>query len=266
MSDLAATQRRMHAALTSLDAGGPAAEAGALVHGSPRLSAQQRLELYRRTYHRRLTGCLRDTYPALRHALGDELFDDFALDYLAANPPRGHSLATLGAALPEHLERTRPDHDLPPHRRERWPDLLVDLATLERAFHEVYDGPGVERLTLPSAADVPCDDALTVQLAPCLRVLRARFAVDEYLLAVRRGERPSLPAAQARYVALHRRDWVVALTPLDAAGHALLTRLAAGEPLGAARAAAGCDADDAGERLRGWADRGLLLSLNARAT
>lgn len=266
-SALARTQRWMYAVMT--DGKAVASGAGEIVHGSARLSAEQRLELYRRTYHRRLTGCLRATYPALRHALGDELFDDFALDYLAARPPRGASLASLGAAFPDHLESTRPDRDMPPERREPWSDFLVDLARLERAFHAVYDGPGVEGAGVPCAADLPAATepwpAITVEPVPCLRLLRARHPVDDYLLAVRRGDSPSLPAPCERFVALSRRDWVVTLTALDPVEHALLERLVRGADVAAAVAAAQLEGVAAWRLLCAWADRGLFLALHVRS-
>ena len=260
MSDLAATQRAMHAALT-----GVAGAAATLVNGSPALPAERRLELYRRSYDRRLVGCLRETYPALRHALGDELFDDFARDYLTAHPPHGSSLADLGDAFPGHLAATQPDGG-----HERWPDFLVDLARLERAFCEVYDGPGVEGLVLPRAGDLQrrVDVGLdaTVELVPCLRLLRAGHPVDDYLVAVRRRERPPLPAPAERRIALSRRNWVVTLTRLDEAGHALLERLVAGDGLAAATAGAGLDGRAAWRRLGEWADRGLLVAIDSRTT
>jgi hypothetical protein len=176
--------------------------AAALVAGSAAFPAEQRLDVYRRGYRSRLVGCLRETYPGLRHALGDEAFEAFALDYLQAHPPSGYTLNALGARWPEHLESTRPEG-------ERWPDFLVDLACLERTFHEVYDGEGVEG---PAA------------------VLRTRYPVARYLAAVRRGDDPPLPAPQASYVAVSRRDWVVTLTEIDASEYeAVSRRLSASE-------------------------------------
>jgi hypothetical protein len=88
MSELRATQRWIQDVVTELGEDGPASAtarerppaAEAVVRGSAGFGPSERLALYNRTYRRRLTGCLRDGYPALRQALGDELFDDFALD------------------------------------------------------------------------------------------------------------------------------------------------------------------------------------------
>jgi hypothetical protein len=215
VADLAATQRRMLAAIAG------DGDAAAVVAGSAALCAQRRIEIYARGYRARLVGCLRDMYPGLRHALGAEVFEAFALDYLDAHPPSGYTLNALGARWPEHLEATRPQD-------ERWPAFVVDLARLELAFHEVYDGEGVEGEPPLRGEDLR-DGAL--RAAPCLRLLRARYPVSGYLGAVRRGEEPPLPAPRATYVAVTRRDFAVTLTELDAPDYAALERLTRGEPI-----------------------------------
>jgi hypothetical protein len=105
--------------------------AGDVVAGSATLSAAQRIEIYRRGYRARLVDCLRRTHPGLRHVLGDEVFDAFALDYLAAYPSRSYTLGRLGANWSAHLEATRPDPDSP--QRERWPDFQPARRRDERA-------------------------------------------------------------------------------------------------------------------------------------
>lgn len=194
-ADLEATQRWMLAAITGAAADGgegglarsgrPGAMAGEVVAGSARFPAERRLEIYARGYRSRLVGCLREMYPGLRHALGDEVFEAFALDYLEAHPPTSYTLNALGARWPEHLEATRPEG-------EQWPDFLVDLARVERTFHEVYDGEGEEGA-----------------------VLRTRYPLAGYLAAVRRGEDPPLPAPKTSTVAVERRGWVVTLSELE---------------------------------------------------
>jgi hypothetical protein len=100
VSDLATIQRWMQHAITDQDDAPPDAPAEAVVRGSGSLGASERVALDRVTYQRRLAGCLRDGYPGTRHALGDELFDDFALAFVRAQPSRSYTLASLGAAGP----------------------------------------------------------------------------------------------------------------------------------------------------------------------
>lgn len=280
MTGLAATQRWIQRVITDPEgveaglagadeAAAPALAAGVVVCGSARLSAPQRLDLYSRTYRRRLVGCLRESYPGMRHALGDELFDDFALDYLRTQPPRGYTLATLGAGWPGHLEATRPDRACPAHERERWPDFLVDLARLERIFCEVYDGPGTEGDAVASAHDLPAADdatswrAVTVTPVVCLSLLRASFPVAGYLAAVRRGDDPPMPAPATSFIAVSRRDYVVTITEIDVADHALLDALMDGRSVTAAADVVGVSLAHAARRLHDWADRGLIAAVHA---
>jgi len=276
MKGLGETQRWLQGVITDPDgveagvaraSGGPARlSAEAVVHGSARLGAAERLALYSRTYHRRLAGCLRDSYPGLCHALGNELFEDFALDYLRTQPSRSYTLASLGAGWPAHLEATRPDRELPAHERESWPDFLVDLACLERTFCEVFDGAGVEGETLVSADDVPVAGDLgfaTVTPVRCLRLVPARFPVSDYLVAVRRGEHPPLPAPRRCWLAVSRRDYVVTITELDATAAALLSQLTAGAPMSAAAASARVAPAQAWGLVRAWAGRGLVAAIAA---
>lgn len=266
--DLDATQRWMLAAITvgSITAVEPDDGPGDVIAGSTALSAAQRIDIYRRGYRARLVDCLRKTHPGLRHALGAEVFDAFALDYLAAHPSRSYALGRLGAQWPQHLEATRPDHDAP--QRERWPDFLVDLAQLESVFQDVYDGPGVEGQPIVGPDDVarePCAEA-TVRPVACLRLFHFRFPVAGYLGAVRNGDDPPLPAPAESFVVVNRRDWVVTLTELRPIEHAALAALADGERLADAARTAGAGLAEVWNLLRDWAGHGFLQAIDIPTT
>jgi hypothetical protein len=207
-------------------------EVDRVVAPSATLTPGERLDLYRQSYRIRLLESLRDMHPALRHLLGPELFDAFALDYLAARPPTSYTLFRLDEGFAAHLEATRPDRDSLATGREAWPDLLIDVVRFERAFLEVYDGPGVEGETLVSSRDVPGETlpppAVTVEPVPCLRLLRSRYPVGDYVRAVRRGEQPPLPDPRPTHLALVRRDYSVELLRLTAPSYAALEALLGG--------------------------------------
>jgi hypothetical protein len=242
-----------------------------VVTPSARLSGAERLAIYHRSYFGRLQGVLRETFPALVHLLGERLFDDFAFDYLDHHPPSSHTLGRLAQRLPEHLAATRPDGHLPAARREGWVDLLVELATVERDFLEVWDGPGVEGRPAPSgpalAALAPAAvGALRLRRAPCLRLYDLRFPVDRYLQAVRRGEEPPVPTAAPRRLALTRRRYRLGFVPLTAPQYGLLRRLDGEVSLDAALEGVagelGCRPRDltlpARDWLVSWADRAVF--------
>jgi hypothetical protein len=264
--DLRGIQTWMQATMIEPEARASDEELERVVRSTPGLPARARIELYRSGYRMRLVECMRATHPALRHALGDELFDAFAAEYVERNPSRSHTLLELGAQFADHLAATRPDGHLPAAERESWPDFVIDLARLERLFLEVYEGPGAEGERLAGGDDLPAAPdpgwlGARVEAVPCLRLFRSRFPVGPYLLAARRGERPELPPPGRTWIALCRRDYAVTLAELDAPGHQLLGALAAGADLRQAAAAARLGTGDAWARLREFAARGFFRSV-----
>ncbi len=256
----------MIAGLAGSAGGAPALDVERVIAPSPTQTAAERLDVYRRGYHLRLLECLRAMHPALRHALGDELFDDFAEDYLAARPSCSYTLARLDEGFAAHLSATRPDRDLPAAAREPWPDFLVDVVRFERAFLDVYDGEGVEGRPIASSADVPDGSgvhpsAVAVDPVPCLRTLHSRYPVGEYVMAVRRGERPGLPMPDPTDLALVRRDFVVELVCLDAASSTALAVLLDGVDSAGAAAATGTSEATVRGWITSWANRGLFAGI-----
>ena len=92
----------------------------------------------------RLLECLREEFPVLKHALTEEVFDTFAVGYLQHYPSRSYTLFDLGKNFPQYLADTSPSDDMEDGPLASWPDFLIDLATLEWTFNEVFDGPGAE--------------------------------------------------------------------------------------------------------------------------
>jgi hypothetical protein len=236
-----------------------------VVRSSPRLCATQRLDLYRRSYRLRLLEAMRASHPGLRHMLGHELFDEFALDYIGARPSRSYTLQRLGEGFADHLAATRPDLDGAP---EAWPSMMIDLARLERTFAEVYDARGSEGDELPAARDLPVQPdagwlAATVVPVSCLRLVRSSWPAAPYLSAVRRGEDPPLSAPAGSFVAVNRRDYVVTLTPLEAREHELLERLVThGARIETAASSAGIEPVEAWRLVRRWTDHAFFRSLS----
>ncbi|MEO0447546.1 MAG: DNA-binding domain-containing protein, partial [Verrucomicrobiota bacterium] len=107
--------------------------------GNGTLKPAERVGIYTRAYQGRLIECMESEFPALRFALGRDLFVRFASEYLVARPSETYTLTALGKGFPEYLRETRP-HD----EEELWPEFIIELATLERFFSEVYHGEGTE--------------------------------------------------------------------------------------------------------------------------
>src|SRR5262249_29150212 len=114
--------------------------AESVVTRSRALSGLERLAIYGRSYYARLLECLRESYPVLAHALGEEAFDAFAIAYLQKYRARSDRPNDLGANFRRYLRESGPAEE----QHESWSDFIIDLATLEWTYNEVFDGPGVE--------------------------------------------------------------------------------------------------------------------------
>ncbi len=214
-------------------------EAEEVVTRSKALTGVERLSIYGGAYYGRLLECLREEFPVLRHALGEEVFDAFAVGYLQQYPSRSYTLFQLGADFPRFLGETRPGPEGEESPAAGWPDFLIDLAALERNFNEVFDGPGEEGGRLPDAGrlrSISPERLLEARLvgAPCLRLLSLRYPVHHYFIAVRRQEGPAPPAPAEIFLAVARRRYVVRHYELSRAAYQLLHALLAGESVGQA--------------------------------
>ena len=214
---------------------------------SPRLDAGERLAIYQRSYSLRLLSCLREQFPALCHALGEELFDGFAREYLRALPSESYTLCDLGRRFPGYLEAARPDRAAPPGEREAWIDFMVDLGTFERAVFVMFDAPGHEGKPFATAAT---PDA-RLRLQPCFALHEARFPVAEYYHQVKSGQVAEFPPAAAARTALTRTDYMVRSLPLTVGQFTFLQRLSAGATVPSALPALAAEASPAAAR-RAW--------------
>jgi len=192
VADLAQLQRQFYDRVT---AGAP----------SEGLVASGDLEIYARMYTSRLHDALADDYPKLHRALGHDGFLALAEDYLRAHPPRSFTLREAGAKLAEHLRHAR---SAPP-----W---AADLAALERARQEVFDGPDAEPLTqaevIAQGSQLP---ELMLRWVPSSIVVAIEWAVDDLWSAIEDDKDPFDPAPASRTVLVWRRDISVLHRTLD---------------------------------------------------
>lgn len=210
-SSLADVQRWMLEALTHPGRLDHAAIDHHLLSG-PQLDAAARLAIYQRSYILRLTECLAEQFPALRHALGEGLFDDFAREYLRAHPSDSYTLYELGRRFPAWLEASRPDRDRAEEDREDWIDFMVDLARYERELFRLFDAPGNEGRPWPGV-ETP-DERLILQ--PCFALGEYRYPVAWYYHEVRARRQPVFPPRRPSHVAMARRDYLTSTFPINA--------------------------------------------------
>jgi hypothetical protein len=245
-----------------------------VISRSKALTSIERLEVYGNAYYARLLECLRTVYPALSNTLGEELFNEFAFEYLQAYPSRSYTLEHLGTHFAKYLDETRPaeepgddnpgDGDLG-DGEPNWPDFLVDLARLEWTVGEVFDGPGAEGGSLLEAEQLQGIAAeawphAKLKTVPCLRLLMTRFPLSDFYMAARNAgdsdEGPAPPAPKDSYQAITRINYVVRRFDLSRVQYELLAALIAGETVGealmcAAELAEGDD-EQLAQNLQSW--------------
>ena len=278
LRDLATIQRWMQSVIThpsGIEAGIKSAEARheipvgpddieSVIERSRARTSVQRLEVYGNAYFARLMDCMRDFFPATADALGEELFHQFAFEYLHHYPSHSYTLGRLPDRFVFFLEESRNEFDKRSSdaniNASTWSDFVIDLARLEWTIEQIFDGVGVENESLLTTEQLTrighaCwPDARLVPVV-CLRLLKSSFPVNDYFTAFRKQQKPRLPSAQSSFMALSRRDYVVRRFPLSETQFVLLSALIAGERVGTALEQAAETAPDVQELIRelqGW--------------
>lgn len=205
---------------------------------SHEMTSLDRLQIYGHAYFARLIECLRAQFPAVHHALGDQVFDTFAFRYLGEHPSTCYSLSELGDSFDQFLAETRPSRNESAGPNEPdFADFLIELTRLERIYGEVFDGPGPERsrsLQLQDFAELTAADfaACRLRLHECVRLLTFQFPVHEYASAIRHGLEPDLPASRPVFLVITRRDYIVRRFEVSARQFELLAALNNQIPVG----------------------------------
>ena len=227
MSALASLQRAFHAYVLHGD--------GAVVQcidGAGGADPARRLQIYHDAYRLRLIEALRNDFPALAAATGDEGFDRLARAYIDAHPSRHFNLRWFGARLAEFLEASASFASAP---------ALAETARFEWALTLAFDAADVTPLDAGALAEVPPQawPRLRVDLHPSAQRIALAWNAAEFWEQVKDGEAPQtvgrLPDRRTWLV--WRRGLSVYFRALEADEAAALECVAAG-----ASFAALCDA------------------------
>ncbi|MCB1391241.1 MAG: putative DNA-binding domain-containing protein [Rhodobacteraceae bacterium] len=212
-------EARMHAALWSpLTPAGLAAAEG----------IDRRFAVYRNNVQHGLTRALAQRYPVVERLVGAAFFAAMARVFAAAHPPATPVLLDWGADFAAFLA------GFPPARALTY---LPDVARLEwargLAFHAA-DTP---------AADAACfaelsAERLRLRLAPSVLAFDARHPAVSIWRLNQTGATPAAPPAGPEFALIGRTPgFAVVVEPLDAARHAILCALLAGQSLAQAATA-----------------------------
>ncbi|HJY18235.1 MAG TPA: hypothetical protein VJ353_11420, partial [Xanthobacteraceae bacterium] len=165
-------------------------------------------------------------------------------------------LYELGAGFADYLQSTRPDSGATPGAIEAIP---ANLARLERARAEVYRARGLEGDHAHHAGDAVTlmISGASLRLPETVRLLSLEFDFTGAIEAVRRGDKPPVPAAKPTRYAIARSRYRLHTHVLEPWQFAFLGACGPqGSPpqdaCATAQSAAACDAAEIWARLLLW--------------
>jgi hypothetical protein len=177
----------------------------------------EELARYREQFFLRHVGALEEDFASVAHAVGHDEFHAVVRGYLTAHPPRSFSLRDLGRSFPAFLGDA----------------FLRELARVEWAFVEAFDGPDAPPLDRSSLSAMPeaAWPGARIALAPSLQRLVLDYPAHDYRHAVRTGIVATRPEAKPTYVVVSRGPCGLRHTELEPLAFALLEELANGASL-----------------------------------
>jgi hypothetical protein len=226
-ANLARIQKWMQSVLISPEAN--FADSKDFINDSSRLSAESHLKIYRQSYIARLRECMKNQFSALAFALGEDLFQMFADQYLESYPPSSYTLNNLGRQFPDFLEKNRPDAGS--EEKESWIDFIIELANFEYSLSVIFDERAGEEIVL--ADDSAPDEKL--KLIPVFYLFQHTYPVCRYYLDVVKKKNPELPFEEKTFCAVTRHNYRLGLLEINSAQYFFLEELLGGKSVANAK-------------------------------
>ncbi|MCV9930378.1 DNA-binding domain-containing protein [Flavobacterium sp. LS1R49] len=186
---------------------------------SKKLTAQEHLAIYQRSYIARLRNCMSQQFSALEYALGEDIFCAFADDYLASKPSNNYNLSFLGAHFSDYLENNRPDAE--EEIKEDWIDFMIELAQFEYAIGVLFEAKAEENYQL-ATIDTPEDK---LKLVPIFSLFRFQFPVRKYYSEFKNDGQPDLSLENESYCVVLRHKFKLAVYDLHKEQYVFLSFL-----------------------------------------
>jgi Putative DNA-binding domain len=155
----------------------------------PHETKQKLLGIYRDAYALRLIEVIGKDHEHLQTYMGDEPFRVMAGAYIESCPSEHPNARWVAHRLPEFLKSSRPYSGHP---------ILGDLAALERALNDAFDGPDAPVVGLADLSGLAPEAwaRLSFVCHPTARVLSVHTNVDDIWAALKADETPPLCALQ----------------------------------------------------------------------
>jgi hypothetical protein len=181
------------------------------------VSAQKRLDIYAAGYVLRLLECMKCDFPGLQAFMGEEVFEVFAKAYIVSLPSQSWSLFKLSERFPQFLLDTQPKNDL---ENKSLLELPAEIAAFERAKAEVVYIKGTEEFPEQNIISEvePMNfllDENFIQASPCLRLLKQKFPLNNFLNQLQQGEFSEPPEEKTTYMAITRKNYRLRMAELE---------------------------------------------------
>jgi hypothetical protein len=215
--------------------------------------------VYRNAYVARLAEIVGEDYEQLHAYLGDQAFAKLVKAYIAANPSDQRSARWFGRHLPAFV---RQSEAFTKHRE------VGEIADLEKALTDAFDGPDAEPLRIETLAAVAPDSWPNLVFVPHPTAIRLTFTTNaaEIWSALKSETAPPkpehLPEPQA--ILVWRQDFMSRFRPLSTEEAMMWDEAVKGVRFGVlcemVATFAGEDEAElrAASYLKGWVDMGTL--------
>jgi hypothetical protein len=200
----------------------------AAVAGPKSKAARKRYNVYRNNVTVSLINALAAVFPGTLRITGGDFFRAMARFYVRTTPPTSPLLFEYGYDFPNFIEQYEYAQSVP------W---LADVARIERAWLDAYHAADIQPLMPHALASIPPEQLAGTVLKPhpAVRIVRSRFPAVTIFTANRSdGQARHVEVVEPEDALLTRPALEVEVRRLPPGGAIFLTRLIAGESLGAA--------------------------------
>lgn len=222
--------------------------------------------VYRYAYGSRLVEAMRNDHELLHAYLGDEMFDEMGHAYVKAHPSEHPNMRWFSQNLPEFLKSAAPYSNYP---------VLSDLAALEKALNNAFDGTDGDALTLTDMAGFAPEVWNDLRFTPHPTADRFDLSTNASAIwmALKNDETPpdAVTLDEPSRVLVWRQDNTPMFRELSAEEAMMWDEAANGIPFGVlcSMLATYDDPDGAAARgatyLHGWITAGLLTGASTHA-
>ncbi len=215
--------------------------------------------VYRNAYIARLAEILGEDYEQVHAYLGDRAFANLVRAYIAGNPSDQRSARWFGRHMPAFIAKRKTFADHPE---------VAEVALLEKALADAFDGPDAEPLRLSNLTEIPADAWPNLVFTPHPTAIRLTFMTNaaEIWGALKHESAPPkpmrLPEPQA--ILVWRENFMARFKPLSAEEAMMWDEAGKGVRFSVLceMVATFAGEDDAELRaatyLKGWVDMGTL--------